>query len=105
MQGRVLGGRYRVLDLIERGGMGVVYRAEHLRLKRKVAVKVLAEYLRHDEKTLARFYNEAHFVSRLEHPHIVQVLDFDVTDEGQPYLVMELLQGEPLTRCLEREGH
>lgn len=100
----MLRGTYRVLEILERGGMGVVYRGEHLRLKRNLAIKVLAEHLLGDEKALDRFCNEAHLVSRLEHPNVVQVLDFDVTEEGQPYLVMELLHGETLARCLEREG-
>jgi serine/threonine protein kinase len=101
--GRILGGSYRILGLIDRGGMGAVLEAAHLRLDRTVAVKVLAEGFRNDPIQLRRFYQEAVFVSQLRHPHIVQVIDFDVTEEGVPYLVMERLVGETLERRLARE--
>jgi serine/threonine-protein kinase len=84
--------------------MGTVFVAEHVRLGRKVAVKVLARHLSQDSQALARFHREAAIVAHLTHPHIVQVLDYDTTDDGQPYIVMELLRGESLSAKLEREG-
>lgn len=94
---------YRILDVLEKGGMGTVYRGEHQRLKRPVAIKVLAQHLTADPAALTRFQREADIVSQLHHPHIVHILDYDTTDEGDPYIVMELLSGETLSRRLDHE--
>lgn len=102
--GAVLGGAYRVQSLIDRGSMGAVYRAEHLRLRRPVAVKVMAAHMVEQPGALDRFTREAEIISRLNHPHIVQVLDFDTTEQGQPFLVMELLEGKPLDVVVELRG-
>ena len=102
--GSTLRGTYRVVRLIDRGGMGLVFEAEHLRLKRPVALKVLPLDLRKEQHALSRFRNEAEIIALLQHPNVVQVIDFDVTEEQQPYIVMELLQGETLARKMEREG-
>lgn len=83
--------------------MGMVFDAEHVRLKRRVAVKVLAEHLAKDAHALARFNREAEIISQLQHPHVVHVTDFDTTEAGEPYLVMELLSGESLATRLSRE--
>lgn len=101
--GQVLRGTYRILNAIEEGGMGRLYRAEHIRLHRPIAVKVLANHLAGDEAALARFHREAEIVSQLHHPHIVHILDFDTTEAGAPYIVMELLRGESLAKRLNRE--
>jgi len=82
----------------------LVFEAEHTRLRRRVAVKVLARHLISDTQALARFNREAEIISQLEHPHIVQILDFDTTEHGEPYIVMELLKGESLSERLERDG-
>jgi serine/threonine protein kinase len=102
--GQTLGRTYRVLDTLDQGGMGVVFVAEHVRLRRRVAVKVLAGHLASMSTALARFEREAEVISQLAHPHIVSVLDFDRTEQGEPYLVMELLQGESLADRLDRLG-
>lgn len=102
--GRVLGGSYRIQRVLDRGGMGTVFEAEHVRLRRPVAVKVLSPQLAHDETAGKRFRREAEIISQLQHPHIVSILDFDATEQGELYIVMELLQGEVLTRRLERDG-
>jgi tRNA A-37 threonylcarbamoyl transferase component Bud32 len=83
--------------------MGVVFEAEHVRLRRRLAVKVLAQHLAKDAHALARFNREAEIISQLQHPHVVQVTDFDTTEAGEPYLVMELLSGQSLASRLERE--
>lgn len=101
--GQVLRGTYRILNAIDEGGMGRLYRAEHMRLHRPIAVKVLANHLAGDEAALARFHREAEIVSQLHHPHIVHILDFDTTEAGAPYIVMELLRGESLAKRLNRE--
>jgi len=102
--GQTLRGTYRILTTLDQGGMGLVFEAEHTRLRRRVAVKVLARHLTTDTQALARFNREAEIISQLEHAHIVQILDFDTTEQGEPYIVMELLKGESLSERLERDG-
>jgi serine/threonine protein kinase len=100
--GRLLRGTYRIISAIDKGGMGRLYRAEHQRLRRPVAVKVMAQCLLDNPEALARFRREAEIVSQLNHPHIVQINDFDTTDRGEPYIVMEFLNGETLARRLDQ---
>jgi len=95
--GTVLAETYRIDRLLAGGGCGDVYVATHLRLGSEVAVKVLLPSLAGNVQALARLQREADVMSTLRHPHIVQILDFDVTAEGVPFLVMELLEGWPLT--------
>jgi serine/threonine protein kinase len=102
--GQVLGGTYDVQRCIETGGMATVYEAEHLRLHRRVAVKVLATALSSSPEVLARFQQEAQIMSQIDHPHVVTVLDFDVSARGDPYLVLELLHGESLADRLKRQS-
>ena len=101
--GAVLGGRYRVERRLAGGGMGVVYAATDTRLDRKIALKVVHAHLAHDARILERFRREASAAGGLEHPHIVQVTDFVEAEGAPPFLVMELLQGEPLSEVLRRE--
>src|ERR1700749_4315239 len=92
--GETLRGTYRVLRTLDQGGMGLVFEAEHARLRRRVAVKVLARHLASDAQALARFNREAEIISQLENPHIVQSLEFDTTEQGESYIGLELLKGE-----------
>ena len=94
LEGQTLG-KYRILDALGRGGMAQVFRAYHPQLERYVAIKVLRSDLVEQDEFLARFRREAHAVSGLRHPNIVQVFDFDVQDD-QHYMVMELLEGDTL---------
>ena len=94
--GTVLQDTYRIVRPLAEGGCGEVYVAAHTRLPGEFAVKVLHSSLARDREQLARFRQEAEITSTLRHPHIVQVFDFNVTDDGVPYLVMELLEGESL---------
>ena len=99
----VLHDTYRITRRIARGGMGVIYEAEHLRLTdKKVAVKMLRPNTLEDKHGFARFVREAYLVSSLGHPHIVYILDFNILESGQPYIVMELLEGESLQARLRR---
>lgn len=100
--GRILADRYRLIAPIGRGGMGVVWRAEHTRLGSEVAVKLLCDAVSDEPDAEARFLREARACAAIRGPHIVQVLDFGI-EEGTPYIAMELLQGESLRERLARE--
>jgi eukaryotic-like serine/threonine-protein kinase len=102
--GTVLGEAYRLTREIGRGGMGAVYEGVHLRLNRRVAIKLMARELSANAEALARFRREAEVTSQLGHPHIVQVFDFGEAPTGEPYLVMEFLEGEDLDGRIRRVG-
>jgi len=93
-------GAYKILALLGRGGMGVVYRARDERLRREVAIKVLPASLAHDADRLRRFEQEAHATSALNHPNILTIYDIGA-HEGAPFIVAELLEGEELRAQLE----
>src|SRR5881394_3084558 len=95
--GKLVDGRYRVLEVIGRGGMGVVYKVEHLRMGKIAAMKVLHTELAGDAEMVRRFEQEATLVWRLDHPNTVQVFDFG-TAQAQLYLIMEYVRGQDLGR-------
>jgi serine/threonine-protein kinase len=97
-------GNYRTTALLGEGGMGAVYLAEHPSIGRKVAIKVLRAELASDTQLLARFVNEARAANAIRHPNIIEILDSGTTDSGISYLVMELLEGEPLAARIKRQG-
>jgi Protein kinase domain len=101
--GSVLDGRYRVESLVGIGGMGSVYRSEHVGIGRPVAIKVLHSDFIGNREASTRFQREAIASGRLEHPNIVGVSDFGILDDGGCYLVMEFLEGESLGDRLDRE--
>lgn len=90
--GRIVDGRYKVLDVIGRGGMGVVYRVEHIRLAKIAAMKVIHPDLLSNADAAARFEREALTATKLTHPNTVQIFDFG-TFEGATYLIMEFVRG------------
>jgi serine/threonine-protein kinase len=96
-------GKCRLLRLIGRGGMGSVYLAEHLFLKRPVAIKVLARDLSGDPEELARFEREAIAAARLDHENIVTIHDVD-EESGRLFIVMEYVEGEDLDQLLRRKA-
>lgn len=105
-EGRKLGA-YRIVRLLGQGGMGAVYEARQEPLDRRVAIKTLLSEHANNGEALARFFNEAKVLSRLEHPSLVQVSDFGHSADGTAYLVMEYLRGQSLghrTRELSTRG-
>ena len=101
--GKVLGERFEVKELIGQGGSGTIYRAEHVTLRRKVAIKVLHNELSRDDLAVERFRREATTVAEIDNEHIVEIHDFGRTPDGRLYLAMELLEGETLDAVLQRE--
>jgi len=101
--GTVVAGRYRVLRLLGRGGMGAVYEAFEEAIERRVALKLLHPIIALEPQVAARFLEEAKLANRVRHPAVVEVTDFG-THDGRPFLVMELLDGESLGARLERGG-
>ena len=96
-------GKCRLLSLVGRGGMGSVYLAEHLFLKRRVAIKILSRDLSSDPEELARFEKEAVAAARLDHENIVTIHDVD-EEGGRLFIVMEYVEGEDLDAHLKRKG-
>lgn len=101
--GQVISGKYKLLRLLGDGGMGSVYEAQHEVLGTRVAIKVLHADLARRPGLIERFLQEARVAAQIESPNVVRVSDVDRTPDGIAYLVMELLQGEPLSAVLERD--
>jgi serine/threonine protein kinase len=99
--GKTIAGRYILRGLLGHGGMGAVYEAEHVGLGKRAAIKFVDPEFATDEKVVARFAREARAMSAIESAHIVTVFDAG-TEDGRPYLVMELLRGEDLGQRLRR---
>jgi serine/threonine-protein kinase len=96
-------GSYRIVKKLGQGGMGAVYVAEHALLGRRAAIKVLLPQLSANDEIVRRFFNEAKAVTQIADPGIVQVFDFGFHTDKSAFIVMELLEGEPLDRRLERQ--
>jgi eukaryotic-like serine/threonine-protein kinase len=102
LPGTVVGDRYRICELLAWGGMGLVYRAVHLELNSDVAVKTMRRELVNDNDAYERFVREARTAAKLKSNHVAKVFDFGRMKNGRPYLVMELLNGESLSKRLTR---
>jgi len=102
--GMIIDGRYRLDATLGRGGMGLVYRAAHVGLRRQVAVKILHPSLAASPDVRNRFEREALAVGKIDHPNCVSVYDVGRLPDGSLYLAMELLEGRPLADVLEQEG-
>src|SRR5215471_4064306 len=94
--GQVIDGRYKILATLGVGGMGAVYRAEHVGMGKQVAIKLLHPHVNARRDAGSRFRREAYAGGRIDHPNCVQVSDFGEREDGSFYLVMELLVGDSL---------
>lgn len=102
--GSLINDKYRIVRCIGSGGMGAIFEAEDLALKRKVAIKLLLSSIAQDDRSLRRFQQEAKATSRLNHENIVKVFEFGLHNDSQPYLVMEYVSGTSLADII-KESH
>src|SRR5262245_3921760 len=102
--GRTIAGRYEVLGVIGKGGMGSIYEVRHLKLRRTFALKRLSDALAADPVMLARFRREADVVASLRHPNVVEIVDWETLDDGAPCIVMERLHGHDLAQRIGERG-
>ena len=101
--GSIIAERYRVVSKIGDGGMGQVFLAEHVRMKRRCAVKIMRPQLMNDPVAVVRFNREAENASQISHPNVCAVYDFGETPTGLIYLAMEFIDGDPLSKILGQE--
>jgi serine/threonine-protein kinase len=102
--GTLLDGKYKIDKFISGGGMGAVYRATHVLLNKRVAVKVIRKELVTSDEVVRRFQREARAASNLDHPNIVSVYDLGQTPDGTLYIAMEYIDGPSLKEAIKREG-
>ena len=100
--GEIVADRYHILKKLGEGGMGQVYLAEHVRMKRKSAVKVMTQGMMNDPDAISRFNREAANASQINHPNVAAIYDFGETAEGLIYLAMEFVDGDSLSRLVEQ---
>lgn len=100
----MLAGRYKIIRRLGAGGMGEVYLAEHTRIGKPVAIKILARGAARGPEHIERFNQEARAASQVRHANIVDITDFGETDDGLPFFAMEYLEGEDLGKTIKREG-
>jgi serine/threonine protein kinase len=103
--GTVISGKYRVVKEIGHGGMGIVYRVQHLVFGQDRALKLIHPECAEDDEFRRRFLNEATITRQLRHPNIVQVDDVGETEDGLPFVVMEYIHGETLAAVINRDKH
>jgi hypothetical protein len=102
--GQIIAERYHVLRKLGEGGMGQVYLAEHVKMGRQSAVKVMNPAMVHDADAIGRFNREAANASRINHPNVAGIYDFGETPEGLVYLAMEFIEGETVTDIVKHNG-
>jgi serine/threonine protein kinase len=105
MIGQTLDNQYEILSIVGQGGMSVVYKARHLMLRKIVAIKTLLPHLILHPLSLQRFQQEAQAASNIVHTNVVTIYNFGITPEGQPYLVMDYLEGISLQELILEHGH
>ncbi len=104
LEGLTLDGKYRLIRLLGKGGMGAVYLGQHVVIGKSVAVKFLHAEFAGNEEVIKRFYREAQAAAAIAHDNIIDVMDVGISPDGEPYLVMEFLEGESLNALLARTG-
>jgi serine/threonine protein kinase len=102
--GMILRNKYEILGRIGIGGMGAVYRGRHVTFNELCAIKIVNDSIAGDKNFLQRFQTEAVITRKLRHPNAVRVDDFDYTDDGRPFIVMELVEGRNVGEILQAEG-
>jgi serine/threonine-protein kinase len=100
----LIAGKYQLIKLIGRGGMGSVWEGRHTSLGTRVAIKFIEAEYANSQEARSRFDNEAKAAATIQSKHAIQIFDHGVTEDGKPYIVMELLTGEPLDKRIERLG-
>jgi serine/threonine protein kinase len=102
--GMVIRGKYEILERIGIGGMGFVYKGRHITFNELFAIKIVNDVIAGDANFLQRFQTEAVVTRKLRHPNAVRVEDFDYTEDGRPFIVMELVEGKNVGEALESDG-
>ncbi len=102
--GKVFADRYEIQSVLGVGGMSIVYKAKHRLMNRSVAIKMLHKSFKEDIQALERFKLEAEAASSLSHQNVITVYDFGVTPDGEPFFVMDCLEGESLHELIQRKG-
>src|SRR6188768_3029605 len=102
--GQLLDNKYRIVKMIGEGGMGAVYEGENVRINRRVAIKVLHAAFTGNAEVMQRFEREAQAAGRIGNDHILEVLDLGSFPDGDHYIVMEFLDGEPLSSRIKTRG-
>lgn len=102
--GTHLANRYEILSVIGRGGMGVVYKARQEIMDRLMAIKMLHSHMVAEPESVKRFFREAKTVSQVKHHHVVTLYDFNISQQGQPYIVMDYLEGKSLKHVVKESG-
>lgn len=104
MIGKVIAGRFRITGKLGEGGMGSVYKAEHTKMDRLSAIKILSDSMAHDPDAVARFTREANMSSKIEHPNAIAIYDYGEAEDGLVYLAMEFVEGHTLSSVLRATG-
>ncbi|MCA9693728.1 MAG: serine/threonine-protein kinase [Nannocystaceae bacterium] len=104
LTGTTVGGRYKLMRLLDRGGMGYIYYAKHTAIDKRLAIKVLSLKCARSENHRTRLLREARACSQIAHENVVDILDFGQTPNGSVFIAMELLQGETLAAMIDRES-
>src|SRR5687768_4372695 len=102
--GTLVGNNVRLVRVLGQGGMGSIWVADHLTLHTQVAVKFMSPEIAKNAEAATRFTREASAAAQIKSPHVVQTFDHGLTEEGIPYIVMELLEGEDLAHRIQRKG-
>lgn len=99
--GSMIGGKYQIIEYLGHGGMSTVYKARQQPIEKIVAIKLLLAHLSRDQESVQRFFREAKAAGQISHPNVVQVFDFGITADQQPYLVMDFVEGKNLEDILD----